>query len=83
MFADHEARQREIEQIWLDVLGLPRSCLLKSVVNHYSWWTNRKRTNKLPYGTCRIVVCDTAITQAIYGGIQELAGFDRPEWLDL
>jgi hypothetical protein len=58
-------------------------CLTKSVVNHYSRWTNRKRTNKLPYGTCRIVVNDTQIVQAIYGGIQELAGFDRPEWLDL
>jgi transposase len=21
--------------------------------------------------------------RAVYGGIQELAGFDRPEWLDL
>jgi hypothetical protein len=55
----------------------------KSVVNHYSRWTKKKRTNTLPYGTCRIVVNDTRITQAIYGGIQELAGIERSEWLDL
>jgi hypothetical protein len=24
-----------------------------------------------------------AVVQAVYGGIQELAGFDRPEWFDL
>jgi hypothetical protein len=36
----------------------------------------------LPYGTCRLVVHDTALVQSIYGAIQEYAGFDRPEWLD-
>ena len=25
----------------------------------------------------------TEIAQTIYGSIQELAGFDRPEWLDM
>ncbi len=83
LFADHEDRQAEIETFWLAKLELPRSCLRKSVVNRYSRWTKKKRTNKLPYGTCRIVVGDTRIVQAIYGGIQELAGIERPEWLDL
>ena len=35
----------------------------------------------LPYGTCRLSVCSTEIVQTIYGSIQELGGFDRPEWL--
>jgi hypothetical protein len=36
LFADHVERQREIEQFWLDVAALPRSCLCKSSVNVYS-----------------------------------------------
>jgi transposase-like protein len=83
LFADHEARQREIEDFWLSTVGLPRSCLCKSTVNRYSRYSQKKRKNKLPYGTCRIVANSTEIAQTIYGSIQELAGFDRPEWLDL
>jgi transposase-like protein len=81
LFADHAARQREIEQFWLDLVGLPRSSLRKSMVNKYSRSSQRKRLNRLPYGTCRLVVHSTEIAQEIYGSIQELAGFNRPEWL--
>jgi len=83
LFADHEARQREIEAFWLNTVGLPQGCLCKSTVNRYSRYSQKKRKNKLPYGTCRVVVHSTEIAQTIYGSIQELAGFDRPEWLDL
>jgi DNA-binding transcriptional MerR regulator len=83
LFADHEARQREIEDFWLNTVGLPRTCLCRSTVNRYSRYSQKKRKNKLPYGTCRIVVHSTEIAQTIYGSIQELAGFDRPEWLDM
>jgi transposase-like protein len=81
LFADHLARQQAIEQFWLDTLELPRSCLRKSMVNVYSKYSQRKRKGRLPYGTCKLVVCDTAIVQSIYGAIQEYAGFDRPAWL--
>jgi transposase-like protein len=83
LFADHEARQRGIENFWLRTVGLPRSCLCKSTVNRYSRYSQMKRKNKLPYGTCRVVVHSTEIAQTIYGSIQELAGFDRPEWIDM
>jgi transcriptional regulator with XRE-family HTH domain len=82
LFADHIARQREIEQFWLDVAGLPHSSLRKSMVNHYSRSSQRKRTNRLPYGTCKLVVHSTEVVQQIFGGIQELGGFNRPAWLD-
>lgn len=81
LFADHVERQREIEQFWLDTLGLPRSCLRRSIVNVYSKYSQKKRRNKLPYGTCRLVVNETRIVQSIFGSIQEYGGFDRPEWL--
>ena len=81
-FADHLARQREIEQFWLDVLELPDSCLTKSTINLYSKHSAKKRTNKLPYGTCRVTVHDTRIVQSLYGSIQEYAGFTREAWLD-
>jgi len=83
LFADHAARQRTVEDFWLDTAGLPRACLCKSTVNHYSRYSQKKRKNKLPYGTCRIALNSTEVAQTIYGSIQELAGFDRPEWLDL
>jgi transcriptional regulator with XRE-family HTH domain len=81
LFADHEERQHEIEQFWLDLLELSRSCLCKSTVNVYSKYSQKKRRNKLPYGTVRVCVHSTRIVQSIYGSIQEYGGFDRPEWL--
>jgi hypothetical protein len=82
LFADHVDHQREIEDHWLDRLELPRSCLRKSAVNAYSKYSQKKRTNKLPFGTCSLRVHSTRIVQTIYGSIQEYGGFDRPEWLD-
>jgi len=81
LFADHAARVRELEDFWLAVAGLPRSCLARTTVNRYSGYTKRKRTNKLPYGTCRLTVHSTEIVQVLYGSIQELAGVEHPEWL--
>jgi hypothetical protein len=82
LHADHAQRQRELEGFWLDVLSLPRACLTKTTVNRYSPVTRRKRTNMLPYGTCRLTVHSTAIVQHVYGAIQEYGGFERPAWLD-
>jgi hypothetical protein len=81
LFADHVERQREIEDFWLETLDLPRTCLRKSIVNVYSKYSQKKRKNKLPYGTCKVVYSDTRTVQSIYGAIQEYAGFDRPQWL--
>ena len=82
LHADHLERQRAVEDFWLATQALPRACLTKSTVNVYSRATRRKRTNMLPYGTCRLTIHDTAVVQHIYGAIQEYAGFDREEWLD-
>jgi transposase-like protein len=81
LFADHADRQDEIEVFWLAVLQLPRTCLRKSTVNTYSKYSEKKRKNRLRYGTCRLTVSDTQLVQSIYGAIQEYAGFDREEWV--
>jgi transposase-like protein len=81
LFADHLEGQREIEGFWLRTLELPGSCLRRSIVNVYSKYSQKKRCNKLPYGTCKVAYGDTAVVQSVYGAIQEYAGFDRPEWL--
>jgi hypothetical protein len=81
LFADHVERQREIESFWLEVMRLPPTCLTKSTVNVYSKYSQRKRRNMLPYGTCRVTVSSTRIVQSIYGSIQEYGGFEREEWL--
>ena len=81
LFADHLAHQHEIEQFWLDRLDLPAACLLRSTVNKYSKHSQKKRRNKLPYGTCRLALYDTTVVQHLYGAIQEYGGFDREEWV--
>jgi hypothetical protein len=81
LFADHVEGQRQIEQFWLDTLELPNSCLRKSTVNVYSKYSQKKRKNRLPYGTARVCVHSTELVQQIYGAIQEYGGFERPEWL--
>jgi hypothetical protein len=81
LFADHVERQREIEQSWLDELGLTRDRLCKSFVNTYSKYSQKKRQGRLPYGTTRLTVHSTRVVQIIYGAIQEYGGFERPEWL--
>jgi transposase-like protein len=82
LHADHARKQEEIEDFWLRTLGVPRCCLIKSTVNVHSRATRRKRTNMLPYGTCRLTVHSTNIVQHLHGAIQEYGGFDRPAWID-
>jgi hypothetical protein len=82
LYADHAARQAEIERFWLETLRLPPERLGKSIVNVHSKYSKRLRKNMLPYGTVKIVVSRVAIVQAIYGAIQELAAFDRPRWAE-
>jgi hypothetical protein len=81
LFADHIMRQHEIEQFWLDELGLPRERLAKSFVNVYSKYSQKKRKGKLPHGTTRVSVHSVRVVQQIYGAIQEYGRFERPEWL--
>jgi hypothetical protein len=82
LFADHEERQRQIEDFWLATIGVPRSCMTQTMVNRYSPYSKRTRLNRLPYGTVRLTVHRTQVVQHIYGAIQEYGGFDRPKWLD-
>jgi len=73
----------EIQHWWLERLQLPAGCLRKAIVNQPSPASKRRKGHVLPYGTARLSVHSTFIVQSIYGGIQEYAGIDRPEWLDL
>jgi hypothetical protein len=73
----------EIHDWWLKRLHLPLGCLRKAVVNRPSSASKRRKGHILPYGTARLAVHSTFVVQSIYGAIQEYAGIDRPEWLDL
>jgi hypothetical protein len=72
----------EIESWWLGQLQLPRECLRQAIVNRPSS-AGRARKRTLQYGTGHLRVHSTEISQSIHGAIQEYAGIDRPEWLDL
>jgi hypothetical protein len=73
----------EIESYWLDLVGLPRTCVRKHTLNHMPTSSSGRAKNKLPYGVCTPRVHSTWMLHHIYGAIQEYAGFDEPAWLDL
>jgi hypothetical protein len=72
----------EIENWWLDKLGLPPASMRSHTVNTYSR-VSRGTRRTLPYGTARVTVCSTFIVQSIYGAIQEYVGIERTHWLHL
>jgi hypothetical protein len=73
----------EIHDWWLRRLSLPVSSLRTPAINRTSTASKRLKGHVLPYGTARVSVHSTFVIQSIYGAIQEYAGIDRPEWLDL
>jgi hypothetical protein len=74
---------REIEDHWLQVLDLPRSCLRGHQLNHFPTSSSGQKRNRLPYGVASLRVSrSTEIVQHIYGAIQEYGDFDEPRWLD-
>jgi transcriptional regulator with XRE-family HTH domain len=73
----------DIHARWLARLELPEICLRTPAINRVSSASKRRKGHVLPYGTAQLGVHSTFIVQSIYGAIQEYAGIDRPEWLDL
>lgn len=72
----------QIENYWIENLGITRCCLNKSIVNNYPSSSKKKtKKNKIIYGTCRICIHNFRIVQHIYGAIQEYAGFENSKWL--
>jgi transposase-like protein len=82
-FLDNGLTLEAIQDWWLERLDLPAYCLRAPAVNQLSSASKRLKGHILPYGTARLVVHSTFIVQSIYGAIQEYAGIERPEWLDL
>jgi hypothetical protein len=82
-FLENGVSLDEIHEWWLERLRLPSFCLRSPAVNRLSSASQRLKGHILPYGTARLAVHSTFIVQSIYGAIQEYAGIDRPEWLDL
>jgi len=74
----HSAGQIEPAEVyWTDLLGLPRTALMKTQIKDGS----DTRHNTLEYGVCAVNVGRTELAMHVYGAIQEYCGFDRPEWL--
>lgn len=72
--------QAEIEQYWLDLLNLPKTCLGKTTINNRPS-SSQQKGRKLLYGVCEISVHKTEMAQHIFGAIQQYSGIDKPEWL--
>ncbi len=73
----------EIENYWLSILDLPRSCLRKHAINFKPTSSSGLKRNRLPYGVCTVrAIGGRRFVQHIYGAIQEYGGFEEPGWLD-
>jgi hypothetical protein len=73
----------DVEEHWLDALGLPRAALRGHTLNHIPTSSSGNKRNRLPYGVGSVrVLKSTRLVQHIYGAIQEYGGFDEPRWLD-
>ena len=75
LFADHASRQHEIEEFWLDRLGLPRSSLRRSTVSRYS---NQQEEGRSNFHTAR-AACTCTTPSSFTGAIQEYGGFERED----
>lgn len=72
---------QQIEDHWLEGLGLPRSCLRAHQIDHFPTSSSGKKKT-LPYGVCSLrVKRSTWVAQHIFGAIQEYGGFEEPKWL--
>ena len=72
-----EANIPPAEDYWPKLLGLPMSCLGKTMVKKGS----DTRHNTLTYGVCSVRVYSTELAMHVYGAIQEYCGFENPDWL--
>jgi hypothetical protein len=83
VYTNNGLKLRQIEDHWLNGLGLSRSSLRGHSLNSYPTSSSGKKRKKLPYGVCFLTVASsTWILQHIYGAIQEYAAFEDPRWLD-
>lgn len=72
---------RQVENYWLNILDLPRSCLTKTMINRASKYSKKLKKNKLIYGVCRVSVHNTEKAQMLFGAIKEYAGIENNNWL--
>ena len=83
VYLGNDLALEEIEDHWLQILDLPRSCLRAHCINHFPTSSSGRKRNRLPYGVCTVTVArSTWAVQHIYGAIQEYGGFSEPRWLD-
>jgi transposase-like protein len=69
----------QIQNYWLDMLGLPEACLRKATMK--SKYYDGIESGKHPYGVCRIDIGRTDVAQKIFGAISKAAGIDGNRWL--
>ena len=80
-YTNNGLTSEQIEDKWLEILDLPRSCLRKTQINQLPRQSQSKKKNKLVLGTCGITVNDTCIVQRVYGAIKEYAGISDDRWI--
>jgi len=72
----------EIEKYWLDISGLLKNNLNKTIVNKYPTSSKKTKIGKSEYGTCTIRFGSVESVQKIFGFIKEIANINSDIWLD-
>jgi len=70
----------EIENFWIKLTNLNRENLNKTIVNNLPI-SSSKKSNKLLYGVCKIIVNNTKVVQKIYGAINKFSNTNNYKWI--
>lgn len=80
-YSDSHLSLNEIQEYWLKKLDLPSSCIRKFQLDNVSKYSQKKKKNRHPFGTCHVKVGRTDVVQKIYGAIQGFVGFKNETWV--
>lgn len=71
-----EQTNEDVIAYWSEALGLG-----PDQIKVFEELKPGRKQGKWPYGVASLTVCSTEIVQQIFGAIQEIGGFETPQWL--
>ena len=66
--------ENRAKKFWAEIVGIASKKFTKTLYQVSRASKGKRNKKSLPYGTCRITISDTRLTNQVYGWIQGLAG---------
>jgi len=70
----------KIQEYWINKFGLSKDNLIKATIKNKYY--GDIRSNKCPYGVCRVTVHNVDVVQQLYGAIKEMVGDNTDRWIN-